>query len=102
MDNGRDTATFGAGTASGLNLTPSCDVCGRDVTPDDYYSAELTASGAMCPSPMTFHKACFEAASTMWYPDPDSYCTVDPLFPETAQWASPASPAAGAAGEAGA
>jgi hypothetical protein len=69
-----------------LRLAPSCDICGREVAPEDYYTAELTVSGAMCPSPMTFHKACYEAASDMWKPDPDSYCTVDPLFPETAQW----------------
>jgi len=25
----------------------------------------------------------------MWQPDPDSYCTVDPLFPETGQWVLP-------------
>jgi hypothetical protein len=43
----------------------------------------------MCPTAMTFHTACFEQASAMWEPDPDSYCTVDPLFPETGQWVLP-------------
>lgn len=86
---------------SGLRLAPSCDVCGREVSVDDCYTAELTVSGSMCPSPMTFHQACYEAASSMWHPDPDSYCNVDPLFPESAQWTTvpgtmPATPEAGA------
>ena len=46
-------------------------------------------AGAMCPTAMTFHKACYEQAAYMWEPDPDSYCTVDPLFPETGQWVTP-------------
>lgn len=43
-------------------------------------------SGAMCPAPMAFHDECWQRASEMWRPDPDSYCEIDPLFPETAQW----------------
>jgi hypothetical protein len=73
-----------------IKLGETCDVCGRVVDdPDDAHRAELTVSGAMCPSPMVFHKACYEKASAMWQPDPDSYCTVDPEFPETGQWTLP-------------
>lgn len=43
-------------------------------------------SSAMCPAPMAFHDECYERASVMWQPEADSYCEVDPLFPETAQW----------------
>jgi hypothetical protein len=38
---------------------------------------------------MVFHKECYEQAAELWQPDPDSYCTVDPLFPETGQWTNP-------------
>lgn len=43
-------------------------------------------SSAMCPAPMAFHDECYERASQMWQPETDSYCEVDPLFPETARW----------------
>jgi hypothetical protein len=70
-----------------VKLGETCDVCGQVVDdPEDAFRAELTVSGAMCPSPMVFHKACYEKAADMWQPDPDSYCTVDPEFPETSQW----------------
>jgi hypothetical protein len=73
-----------------IKLGETCDVCGRVVDdPNDAYRAELTVSGAMCPSPMLFHNACYEKASSMWQPDPDSYCTVDPEYPETGQWTLP-------------
>ncbi|MDQ4133588.1 MAG: hypothetical protein M3179_10380 [Actinomycetota bacterium] len=91
-----DTATAattesapGADTTE-ITLGETCDVCGRVVDdPNDAHRAELTVSGAMCPSPMVFHKACYEKASSMWQPDPDSYCTVDPEYPETGQWTLP-------------
>lgn len=68
-------------------MLPICDVCGQVVTPEDCYQTELTASGATCPTAMSLHQACYEAASAIWVPeDPDSTCNVDPLFPETAQW----------------
>jgi len=35
---------------------------------------------------MTFHPQCFRQASAIWEPDADSYCTIDPDFPETGQW----------------
>jgi len=77
-------------TASGeIVLGELCDACGQVVSPDEAVKAELTVSGAMCPSPMNFHPACAEKASELWHPDPDSYCTYDPLFPETGQWTSP-------------
>ncbi len=87
-----DTGTSGTTTTgamaggAGLGLRPGCDVCGREIAPEDLHTEELTVNGPMCPSPMNLHRACYEAASSMWYADPDSYCNVDPLFPETAQW----------------
>lgn len=73
---------------SDFGLLPTCDVCGQTVTPADSYNTELTAQGATCPTSMTMHQACYEAASALWVPeDPDSTCTYDPLFPETGQWA---------------
>ncbi|MGI9079934.1 MAG: hypothetical protein ACR2GF_03810 [Acidimicrobiales bacterium] len=77
-------------TASGeVVLGELCDACGQVVDPAEAVKAELTVSGAMCPSPMNFHPACAEKASVLWHPDPDSYCTYDPLFPETGQWKLP-------------
>lgn len=68
-------------------MLPICDVCGQVVTPEDCYQTELTASGATCPTAMSLHQACYEAASAIWVPeDPDSTCNVDPLYPETGQW----------------
>jgi len=66
-----------------------CDVCGAEVDPAEAVKAELAAANAMCPTPMTFHPHCYEQASAIWEPDPDSYCTTDPEFPETAQWTTP-------------
>lgn len=63
-----------------------CDVCGLDVPAGEGVSSEVSVAGAMCPTPMAFHKACFEEASKMWTPDPDSYCLVDDRFPESQQW----------------
>ena len=63
-----------------------CDVCGKEVPAGTGKREEVGVSGAMCPAPMAFHDDCWERASQMWQPDPDSYCEVDPLFPETAQW----------------
>lgn len=63
-----------------------CDVCGLDVDPDEAVFSEVSVAGAMCPAPMAFHPPCFEAASIMWTPDPDSYCQIDNRFPETQQW----------------
>jgi len=70
-------------------VVDQCDVCGRDVAPDDLVKSEFTVMGAMCPTTMTFHTACHEQAASMWQPDPDSYCTVDPEFPETGRWVLP-------------
>ena len=63
-----------------------CDVCGREVPEGTGHREEVSVSGAMCPAPMAFHDECWATASVMWQPDPDSYCEIDPLFPETAQW----------------
>ncbi len=70
-------------------VADQCDVCGKSVPADDLVKTELTVAGAMCPTAMTFHTACYEKASSMWQPDPESYCTVDPLFPETGRWVLP-------------
>ena len=84
----------GAGQVEALEMKPSelCDVCGGAVPAEEAVKAELSAADAMCPTPMTFHKACYEQASRIWQPDPDSYCTTDPDFPETQQWTIPADP----------
>lgn len=63
-----------------------CDVCGLTVDPAEAIYSEVSVAGAMCPSPMAFHKPCFEAASVMWTPDPDSYCQIDNRFPESQKW----------------
>jgi hypothetical protein len=73
------TTAFGA--------TTICDVCAQPLSQDDCFTTELTAQGATCPTMMSFHRACYDAASSLWIPEgPDSTCRVDPLFPETAQW----------------
>ena len=72
-----------------MKLGEMCDVCAEVVPPGEGIKAELSVAGAMCPTPMNFHKECYERASEMWQPDPDSYCTADPDFPETGQWTQP-------------
>ncbi len=72
-----------------VKLGEMCDVCAQVVPPGEGVRAELTVSGAMCPSPMVFHDECYELAKDLWQPDPDSYCSVDPEFPETGQWTLP-------------
>lgn len=69
-----------------MKASDMCDVCGREVPPGEGHREEVGVAGAMCPAPMAFHDECWEQASKMWQPDPDSYCEVDPLFPETANW----------------
>ena len=73
-------------TFTELSPPETCDVCGLDVFAGEVYKAEVSVEGAMCPTPMTFHQACWEKASAMWEPDPDSYCIVDNEYPETQQW----------------
>ncbi len=82
-----ESATSPGPVSSGFGATVTCDVCAQPVTEDDCFTTELTAQGATCPTMMSFHRACYEAASSLWIPEgPDSTCRVDPLFPETAQW----------------
>ena len=76
-------------TAGEIKLGEMCEVCAQVVPPGEGVRAEMSVSGAMCPSPMLFHEECYEKASELWQPDTDSYCTVDPEFPETAQWTLP-------------
>lgn len=75
---------------SDFGILPTCDVCGQVVTPQDSYSTELTAQGATCPTAMTLHQSCYEAASSLWVPedpeDDDATCTYDSRFPQTGQW----------------
>ncbi len=66
-----------------------CDACGQAVDPADAYKGELAVGDLMCPAPMTFHQSCYEKASELWQPDPDSTCIRDDLFPETQQWTNP-------------
>ncbi len=75
--------------AGEVKLGEMCEVCAQVVPPGEGVRAEMSVSGAMCPSPMLFHQECYEKASELWQPDTDSYCTVDPEFPETAQWTLP-------------
>ena len=71
----------------GFGFQTICDMCALPVSEDDCYTTELTAQGATCPTMMSMHQACYEAAASLWIPEgPDSTCRVDPLFPETAQW----------------
>lgn len=72
-----------------MKASDLCDACGREVRPDEGHREELAVGNSMCPSPMAFHDECWEQARHMWEPDPDSYCQVDPLFPETGQWVLP-------------
>ena len=68
-----------------------CDVCGKEVSPSEAVRAEVAFGDMMCPTPMTFHGACYERASDLMQPGQESFCTTDPLFPETQQWTSPES-----------
>lgn len=63
-----------------------CDVCGQEVAAEEAVTEELAIGDLTCPTAMVLHPACYEAASQMWQPDTDSYCTVDPEFPETQRW----------------
>lgn len=83
-----DLINGGVRTAGGdFRLQPICDMCGLTLTPEDTYNTELTAQGATCPTAMTLHQSCYEAASALWQPDEDGMtCEADPLFPETGQW----------------
>lgn len=79
--------SYNAGMSE-MTPTELCDVCGGEVDAAVAVKTELAAASAMCPTPMTFHPQCYEQASEIWQPDPDSYCSTDPEFPETAQWTS--------------
>lgn len=85
-----DTTTSTTDIPSGAAVAGQmCDVCARVVPEGEGVRAELSVAGAMCPSAMVFHQECYEQASELWQPDPDSYCAVDPDFPETGQWTRP-------------
>jgi hypothetical protein len=40
----------------------TCDICGAGVVEEEQIDAALTLGGTMCPTPMTFHRSCYEAA----------------------------------------
>ena len=63
-----------------------CELCSLDVPPDDLVSGEMSVAGAMCPTAMNFHTACYERVKDMWQFETDSVCQVDPDFPETQRW----------------
>ncbi len=63
-----------------------CDLCGEQVPPGQGHRAELSVGPSMCPTPMAYHDDCWARASALWQPDDDSWCSADPLFPETGQW----------------
>jgi hypothetical protein len=44
---------------------PTCDICGGAVPEEERSDAALTLAGAMCPTPMTFHRSCYEAAQVI-------------------------------------
>ena len=76
-------------TAGEIKLGEMCEACAQVVPPGEGVRAEMSVSGAMCPSPMLFHEKCYELASALWQPETDSYCQVDEEFPETMQWTLP-------------
>lgn len=43
----------------------TCDICGGGVVEEERVDAALTLGGVMCPTPMTFHRSCHEAAQAM-------------------------------------
>lgn len=40
----------------------TCDICGGGIAEEEQIDAAFTLGGAMCPTPMTFHRSCYEAA----------------------------------------
>ena len=43
----------------------TCDICGGGVAEEEQIDTALTLGGVMCPTPMTFHRSCYEAAQAM-------------------------------------
>ena len=68
-------------------MTPSalCDICGQVVAPEEAVVTDMSVSQSMCPTSMTLHPACHQAASVMWQPD-DTCSGTDPDYPEMEQW----------------
>lgn len=68
-------------------MTPNalCDICGQEVTAEEAVVVDMSVSQSMCPTSMTLHPACREAASVLWQPD-DTCSGSDPDFPEMEQW----------------
>lgn len=73
--------------ASPISPGKLCDVCGHEVADEEAVaSSDLAIGDLTCPTAMVLHPACYERASALWRPDPESTCLVDPNFPETQQW----------------
>lgn len=64
----------------------SCDMCGQDISGKTIRAELSFGEGAMCPTPMTMHEKCYEKASELWQPDPESTCVIDREYPETQKW----------------
>lgn len=43
----------------------TCDICGGGVLEEEQVDAALTLGGAMCPTPMTFHRCCYDSAQAL-------------------------------------
>ncbi|MDQ3305749.1 MAG: hypothetical protein M3535_07160 [Actinomycetota bacterium] len=70
-----------------MKPSETCDVCGQAVATDEAVHEEMSVGPMLCPTAMTFHVACYERAASIWSPD-DSFCGLDPDFPEMADWAA--------------
>lgn len=59
-----------------------------DVPPDEGVRLELAVEDLICPTPMSFHRHCYESAEELWTgPAGTALCQVDPEFPEeTGKW----------------
>lgn len=66
-----------------------CEVCAREVAPDEAYRVDMAVGDMMCPAPMSFHPGCYEKATEIWEPGDAAACGYDPDYPETGRWPSP-------------
>ncbi|HVL99213.1 MAG TPA: hypothetical protein VM324_07975 [Egibacteraceae bacterium] len=66
----------------------TCEACGSEVAAAEAVRVEMAVEDLMCPTPMSFHRECYESADQVWGPPTgESLCAVDPEFPdETRRW----------------